>query len=217
MKYFTYEEITPDASIKEDLNIYRLFLDDQNGLPFTFLKPDLTMSRQHLLCFVETPYMGFGAAIQLNNSEVRRNRRSRPNSDITEKKYPRRHSKFLLAHLHVTSNFIVNAFFIQRTENYQRQEYTIAFQVEVTKKFSLVILTSVLKQHKGSFGTDLVVLNIGQMTRTTPKLARSSPNFRSTAAPSVLLPGLRPCGVSRGGEGVVHYTSGRASGSLRLI
>ncbi|GBO20277.1 hypothetical protein AVEN_148455-1 [Araneus ventricosus] len=35
--------------------------------------------------FVETPYMGFGAAIQLNNSEVRRNRRSRPNSDITER------------------------------------------------------------------------------------------------------------------------------------
>ncbi|GBO37464.1 hypothetical protein AVEN_136804-1 [Araneus ventricosus] len=57
--------MTPDASIKEDLSKYFLF-HDQNGLPFTFLKPDLIISRQDLLCFVETPYMGFGAAIQLN-------------------------------------------------------------------------------------------------------------------------------------------------------
>ncbi|GBL78861.1 hypothetical protein AVEN_48849-1 [Araneus ventricosus] len=29
----------------------------------------------------------------------------------------------------------------------------------------------VLKQHEGYFGTDLVILNRGQMTRTTPELA----------------------------------------------
>ncbi|GBN27752.1 hypothetical protein AVEN_157994-1 [Araneus ventricosus] len=35
----------------------------------------------------------------------------------------------------------------------------------------LVILTSLLKQHEGYFGTDLVILNRGQTTRMTPELA----------------------------------------------
>ncbi|GBM32642.1 hypothetical protein AVEN_89640-1 [Araneus ventricosus] len=38
----------------------------------------------------------------------------------------------------------------------------------------------VLKQHEGYLGTDLVILNRGQMTRTTPELASPSPNFRAT-------------------------------------
>ncbi|GBM36875.1 hypothetical protein AVEN_82859-1 [Araneus ventricosus] len=46
--------------------------------------------------------------------------------------------------------------------------------------FSLVILTSLLKQHEGYFGTDLVILNLGQMTRTTPELAPPSLNFHAT-------------------------------------
>ncbi|GBM29908.1 hypothetical protein AVEN_246467-1 [Araneus ventricosus] len=37
-----------------------------------------------------------------------------------------------------------------------------------------------LKQHEGYLGTDLVILNRGQMTRTTPELAPPSPNFRAT-------------------------------------
>ncbi|GBN57575.1 hypothetical protein AVEN_17322-1, partial [Araneus ventricosus] len=36
------------------------------------------------------------------------------------------------------------------------------------------------KQHEGYLGTDLVILNQGQMTRTTPELAPPSPNFRAT-------------------------------------
>ncbi|GBO37013.1 hypothetical protein AVEN_240801-1 [Araneus ventricosus] len=39
-----------------------------------------------------------------------------------------------------------------------------------------------LKQHEGYFGTDLVILNLGQMTRTTPGLAPPSPNFHATPA-----------------------------------
>ncbi|GBL94494.1 hypothetical protein AVEN_235594-1 [Araneus ventricosus] len=35
---------------------------------------------------------------------------------------------------------------------------------------SLFILTPVLKQYEGYFGTDLVILSCGQMTRATPKL-----------------------------------------------
>ncbi|GBN30892.1 hypothetical protein AVEN_239465-1 [Araneus ventricosus] len=45
--------------------------------------------------------------------------------------------------------------------------------------FGLVILTSRLKQHEGYFGKDLVILNSGQMTRTTPELAPSR-NFYAT-------------------------------------
>ncbi|GBN01074.1 hypothetical protein AVEN_3627-1 [Araneus ventricosus] len=36
------------------------------------------------------------------------------------------------------------------------------------------------KQHEGYLGTDLVILNLGQMTRTTPDLTPPSPNFRTT-------------------------------------
>ncbi|GBM23278.1 hypothetical protein AVEN_214546-1 [Araneus ventricosus] len=92
------------------------------------------------------------------------------------------HSEFLL---------VLNENVLALADRKLLEEYTIAFQVEVTKKFSLVIITSVLKQHEGYFGTDLVILNIGQMTRMTPKLARSSPNFRTKPAPSVLLPGFK--------------------------
>ncbi|GBM13671.1 hypothetical protein AVEN_148193-1 [Araneus ventricosus] len=46
-------------------------------------------------------------------------------------------------------------------------------------ELSLVMLTSVLKQHD-YFGTDLVILNLGQMTRTTPELAPPSSNFHAT-------------------------------------
>ncbi|GBM24571.1 hypothetical protein AVEN_6529-1 [Araneus ventricosus] len=52
------------------------------------------------------------------------------------------------------------------------------------KRFSLVTLTSrVLKQHDDYFGTDLVIVSHGQMTRTTPELAPSSPNFRTSPGP----------------------------------
>ncbi|GBM88142.1 hypothetical protein AVEN_213957-1 [Araneus ventricosus] len=37
-----------------------------------------------------------------------------------------------------------------------------------------------MKQHEGYFWTDLVILNHGQMTRTTPELAPPSPNFHDT-------------------------------------
>ncbi|GBO02126.1 hypothetical protein AVEN_154094-1 [Araneus ventricosus] len=46
--------------------------------------------------------------------------------------------------------------------------------------FSLVILRSRFEQHEGYFGTNLVILNLGQMTRTTPELAPPSPNFHAT-------------------------------------
>ncbi|GBN71404.1 hypothetical protein AVEN_90135-1 [Araneus ventricosus] len=36
------------------------------------------------------------------------------------------------------------------------------------------------KHHESYFGTDLVILNHGQMTRTTPELAPFSPNFHAT-------------------------------------
>ncbi|GBM17578.1 hypothetical protein AVEN_80881-1 [Araneus ventricosus] len=36
------------------------------------------------------------------------------------------------------------------------------------------------KQHEGYFGTDFVILNHSQMTRTTPELAPPSPNFHAT-------------------------------------
>ncbi|GBN57176.1 hypothetical protein AVEN_158016-1 [Araneus ventricosus] len=35
-------------------------------------------------------------------------------------------------------------------------------------------------QHEGYFGTDLVILNRGQMTETTPELAPRSPSFHAT-------------------------------------
>ncbi|GBM34109.1 hypothetical protein AVEN_235053-1 [Araneus ventricosus] len=35
--------------------------------------------------------------------------------------------------------------------------------------FVRLYLRPVLKQHEGYFGTDLVILNLGQMTRTTPE------------------------------------------------
>ncbi|GBM66184.1 hypothetical protein AVEN_246404-1 [Araneus ventricosus] len=41
---------------------------------------------------------------------------------------------------------------------------------------------SAFGQHEGYFGTDLVILNLGQMTRTTPELAPPSPNFHATPA-----------------------------------
>ncbi|GBM74680.1 hypothetical protein AVEN_58519-1 [Araneus ventricosus] len=49
-------------------------------------------------------------------------------------------------------------------------------------KFSLIILTSVLKRHEGYFGTDLDILNRGQMTKTTSELPTPSPNFHTTPA-----------------------------------
>ncbi|GBM74015.1 hypothetical protein AVEN_57815-1 [Araneus ventricosus] len=55
--------------------------------------------------------------------------------------------------------------------------------------FSLVILTSrFLKQHDGYFGTDLVALNRGQMTRTTPELVPPSLNFHTTSVGKRLTP-----------------------------
>ncbi|GBN43928.1 hypothetical protein AVEN_251524-1 [Araneus ventricosus] len=55
------------------------------------------------------------------------------------------------------------------------------------------------------------------MTRTTPELASFSPRFRTTLAPSVLLPGFAPDWVGRGEGGVVSHTGGRAFGPLRMI
>ncbi|GBN09613.1 hypothetical protein AVEN_44887-1 [Araneus ventricosus] len=46
--------------------------------------------------------------------------------------------------------------------------------------FSLV--SPVLNKIEGYFGTCLVNLNRGQMTRVTPELAPASPNFRNTPA-----------------------------------
>ncbi|GBN10042.1 hypothetical protein AVEN_113208-1 [Araneus ventricosus] len=37
-----------------------------------------------------------------------------------------------------------------------------------------------LKQHEGYLGTDFIILNRCQMTRTTPDLAPPPPNFRAT-------------------------------------
>ncbi|GBN81641.1 hypothetical protein AVEN_256532-1 [Araneus ventricosus] len=39
-----------------------------------------------------------------------------------------------------------------------------------------------LKQHEGYFGTNLVDVSSGQMTRTTPEQAHPSSNFRITTA-----------------------------------
>ncbi|GBM69003.1 hypothetical protein AVEN_55430-1 [Araneus ventricosus] len=47
---------------------------------------------------------------------------------------------------------------------------------------SLVILTSRFEATRGLFGTDLVILNLGQMTRTTPELAQPSTSFHATPA-----------------------------------
>ncbi|GBN46187.1 hypothetical protein AVEN_28543-1 [Araneus ventricosus] len=41
-------------------------------------------------------------------------------------------------------------------------------------------LIPILKQHESYFGMDLVILNHGQMTKTTPELAHPSPNFHAT-------------------------------------
>ncbi|GBM08527.1 hypothetical protein AVEN_69752-1 [Araneus ventricosus] len=46
----------------------------------------------------------------------------------------------------------------------------------------LVILTSRFEATRGSFGTDLVIFNLGQITRTTPELAHPSPNFHAIPA-----------------------------------
>ncbi|GBN78370.1 hypothetical protein AVEN_177162-1 [Araneus ventricosus] len=37
------------------------------------------------------------------------------------------------------------------------------------------------RQHEDYFGTDLVSLNHGQMTRISPELAHHSPSFRTTS------------------------------------
>ncbi|GBM16321.1 hypothetical protein AVEN_194059-1 [Araneus ventricosus] len=49
-------------------------------------------------------------------------------------------------------------------------------------KPSLVLGISTFRfpQHGAYFRTDLVILNHGQMTRTTPELAHPSPNFHAT-------------------------------------
>ncbi|GBM33086.1 hypothetical protein AVEN_9630-1 [Araneus ventricosus] len=41
-------------------------------------------------------------------------------------------------------------------------------------------LNLILKQLEGYFGTDLVIFNLGQITRKTPQLAPPSPNFLTT-------------------------------------
>ncbi|GBM74414.1 hypothetical protein AVEN_203873-1 [Araneus ventricosus] len=46
----------------------------------------------------------------------------------------------------------------------------------------------VLKQHEGYLGMDLVILNSGQMTRTTPELPPLSPNFLTTPVRGRLSP-----------------------------
>ncbi|GBM66348.1 hypothetical protein AVEN_227814-1 [Araneus ventricosus] len=46
----------------------------------------------------------------------------------------------------------------------------------------------ILKQHEGYFRADLVILNLGQMTRTTPELAPPLPNFRTTPTGGRLTP-----------------------------
>ncbi|GBL78685.1 hypothetical protein AVEN_65254-1 [Araneus ventricosus] len=47
-------------------------------------------------------------------------------------------------------------------------------------------LCPVLKQHEGDFGTDSVILNRGQMTRTTPEPESLSPNFQAIPAEGYL-------------------------------
>ncbi|GBM62133.1 hypothetical protein AVEN_207622-1 [Araneus ventricosus] len=49
-------------------------------------------------------------------------------------------------------------------------------------RFSFVALTYRFEATRGLFWTDLVILNRGQMTRTTPDLELPSPNFHATAA-----------------------------------
>ncbi|GBL72308.1 hypothetical protein AVEN_88537-1, partial [Araneus ventricosus] len=46
----------------------------------------------------------------------------------------------------------------------------------------LIITSSFWKQHEGYFGMDIIILNLGQMTRTAPELAMPSPNFRTPPA-----------------------------------
>ncbi|GBM56942.1 hypothetical protein AVEN_82433-1 [Araneus ventricosus] len=48
--------------------------------------------------------------------------------------------------------------------------------------FGLVRSMLVLKQHEGYFGTDLAILNRGQITSSTPELSLPSPNFRTNPA-----------------------------------
>ncbi|GBL87741.1 hypothetical protein AVEN_81351-1 [Araneus ventricosus] len=55
-------------------------------------------------------------------------------------------------------------------------------------EFSLVTLKSRLGATRCYFGTDLVILSLGQMTRMTPEMAPSSPNFRTTSAEGQLPP-----------------------------
>ncbi|GBM85530.1 hypothetical protein AVEN_53130-1 [Araneus ventricosus] len=55
-------------------------------------------------------------------------------------------------------------------------------------RFCLVILTSRFEATRCYFGTDQVILNRGQMTRTTPQLAPPSPGSRTTPAGGRLTP-----------------------------
>ncbi|GBM43040.1 hypothetical protein AVEN_234095-1, partial [Araneus ventricosus] len=52
--------------------------------------------------------------------------------------------------------------------------------LELLKKSFSYINVPFLKQHKGYFGMDLIILNHSQMTRTTPELAPPSRNFHAT-------------------------------------
>ncbi|GBL74821.1 hypothetical protein AVEN_243670-1 [Araneus ventricosus] len=52
-------------------------------------------------------------------------------------------------------------------------------------------LRPVLKKHKDYFGTHLIILNYGQMSRTTPEPAPSSPSFRTTLSGGHLTPAVR--------------------------
>ncbi|GBN65511.1 hypothetical protein AVEN_124378-1 [Araneus ventricosus] len=62
------------------------------------------------------------------------------------------------------------------------------------KSLTLVILTAFLKQHEGYFRTDLVILNLGEMMRTTPELAPPTLNFQREGvwAPTYDLTCTRP-------------------------
>ncbi|GBN65260.1 hypothetical protein AVEN_18400-1 [Araneus ventricosus] len=51
---------------------------------------------------------------------------------------------------------------------------------EPTSSLVYLYKRPVLKQHEGYFGTHFVILNRGQMTRTTLELAPPSPNFCTT-------------------------------------
>ncbi|GBL74014.1 hypothetical protein AVEN_230931-1 [Araneus ventricosus] len=66
---------------------------------------------------------------------------------------------------------------------------------------------------KGYFGTDLVIFNRGQMTRTTPELETRFPNFRTTLAGGRLPPPIYDLTCNR-----PTYTaeSGFKLGTLRL-